>query len=352
MADSIVSYLATFGFAFALSLVLTPLVGRLARRWGVQAVPGGRRHHRRMVPKLGGLALYGAFMAAVILAQFLPVARMDPKEGIRLLGLLTGGTVLFISGVLDDWRELPAWPQFAAQLLAAGIAIACLIHIEYVNNPFTGQWTAQFPYWFTVLFSLFWLLGMTNTVNWLDGLDGLAAGVTAIGSAVLFVNAAFRLDPHQESVALLPLALLGATLGFLPYNLTPARIFIGGGASWLGFTLGALSIIGGAKMAAVLLVMGLPILDVAWQIVYRIRHGRSPTVGDRGHLHYRLQDLGLSQRKIVLAYYLFCAFFGVLTLVVSSRIFKLAALVVLTVIVLGTLVWLTRTAPPETGADR
>jgi UDP-GlcNAc:undecaprenyl-phosphate GlcNAc-1-phosphate transferase len=352
MAVSVISYLITFGVAFALAVLLTPLVGRLARRWGVHALPGGRRTHPRVVPKLGGVAIYGAFLAAVLLAQFLPVPRMDENEGIRLLGLLAGGTVLFLVGVIDDWRELPAWPQFAAQLLAAGIAIACLIHIEYVNNPFTGQWTAQFPYWFTFLFSLFWLLGMTNTVNWLDGLDGLAAGVTAIGSIVLFVNAAFRLDPHQESVALLPLALAGATLGFLPFNLTPARIFIGGGASWLGFTLGALSIIGGAKMAAVLLVMGLPILDVAWQIVYRIRHGRSPTVGDRGHLHFRLQDMGISQRRIVLAYYLFCAFFGVLTLVVSSRIFKLAALGVLAAVVLGVLIWLTRTGPSPSGPDR
>jgi UDP-GlcNAc:undecaprenyl-phosphate GlcNAc-1-phosphate transferase len=347
VAGSVISYLATFGVAFGLSLGLTPLVGRLACRWGLEAVPGGRRHHPSRVPKLGAAAIYGAFLVAVILAQFLPVVRMDEKEGIRLIGLLAGGTVLFLIGLVDDWRELPAWPQFVAQFLAAGIAIACLIHIEYVNNPFTGLWTPQFPYWFTFLFSLFWLLGMTNTVNWLDGLDGLAAGVTAIGSAVLFINAAFRLDPHQESVALLPLALLGATLGFLPYNLTPARVFIGGGASWLGFTLGALSIIGGAKMAAVLLVMGLPILDVAWQIVYRIRRGRSPTVGDRGHLHFRLQDMGLSQRKIVLAYYLFCAFFGILTLVVSSRIFKLAAMGVLAAIVLGALIWLTRTAPAE-----
>ena len=352
MAIPLISYLATLAFSFALAFLLTPLIARLARTWGVQAVPGGRRLHPRHVPKLGGVALYGAFLVTVLLAQFLPVARMDPNEGIRLFGLLAGGSVLFVIGVLDDCRELPPWPQFVAQLIAAGMAIACLIHIEYVNNPFTGQWTAQFPYWFTVLFSLFWLLGMTNTVNWLDGLDGLAAGVTAIGSAVLFINAAFRLDPPQESVALLPLALLGATLGFLPYNFTPARIFIGGGAGWLGFTLGALSIIGGAKMAAVLLVMGLPILDVAWQIVYRVRHGRSPTAGDRGHLHFRLQDMGISQRRIVLAYYVFCTFFGVLTLVVSSRIFKLAALGVLAAIVIGALVWLTRSVPAAPETDR
>ncbi len=342
MADRVTPFLVTFLVAFFFALVATPLFGQLARRWGVTAVPGGRRKHVRPVPKWGGLALYLGFTVAVLVAQLMPVPRMDDKEIIRLAGLLGGGLLLIVVGVLDDRRELKPLPQFGAQILAAGLAIACLIHIEYVNNPFSGEWTAQFPYWFTVLFSLFWLMGMTNTVNWLDGLDGLAAGVTAIASAVLFINAAFRLDPPQESVSLLPLALLGATLGFLPYNFYPARVFIGGGAVWLGFTLGALSIIGGAKMAAVLLVMGGPILDVAWQIVRRLRRGRNPAVGDRGHLHFRLQDLGVSQRKIVLAYYLFCAFFGTLTLVVSSQLFKLAALGLMGLAVIGVLVWLTR----------
>jgi UDP-GlcNAc:undecaprenyl-phosphate GlcNAc-1-phosphate transferase len=129
VASSIVWYLVTFGVAFGLALGLTPLVGRLARRWGLEAVPGGRRQHPRRVPKLGAAAIYGAFLVAVIVAQFLPVVRMDDKEGIRLIGLLAGGTVLLLIGLLDDWRELPAWPQFAGQLLAAGIAIACLIHI-------------------------------------------------------------------------------------------------------------------------------------------------------------------------------------------------------------------------------
>ena len=345
------TYLLTFGTAFVLALALTPFLGRLARRWGVTATPGGRRRHPGPIPKLGGVAIYIAFVVAVLLAQYLPVPRGDPKEGTRLLGLLLGGTVLFVVGLIDDRFELPAWPQFVAQGVAAVIAISCLIIIEYVNNPFTGLWTSRFPTWFTILFSAFWLMGMTNTVNWLDGLDGLAAGVTAIASAVLFINAAFRLDPPQESVSLLPLALLGATLGFLPYNFSPARVFIGGSALWMGFTLGSLSIIGGAKMAAVLLVMGGPILDVAWQIVSRIRRGKNPALGDRGHLHFRLQDLGLSQRHIVLVYYLFCAFFGVLTLVVSSRLFKLVAMGVMGLIVVGVLVWLTQKDRPKTGAE-
>ena len=337
----------TFLVAFILSLALSPLAAVLSRRLGITAVPGGRRQHARPVPKLGGVVLYIAFVAAVILAQLLPVERGDPNESIRLTGLLIGGTVLLIAGLLDDIFELSPLPQFLIQLVAAAIAISNLIIIEYVNNPLTGEWTSQFPTWFTVLFTAVWLVGMTNTVNWLDGLDGLAAGVTAIAAVVLFINAAYRLDPPQESVALLPIALLGATLGFLPYNFFPARLFIGGSALWLGYTVGALSIIGGAKMAAVLLVMGGPILDVGWQVISRVRRGRNPTVGDRGHLHFRLQDIGISQRKIVMAYYAFCAFFGMLTLVVSSRLFKLIAMAVMVAIVVGVLYWLTRVMEDE-----
>lgn len=335
-------FLITFSIAFIVALVSTPLIGRLAIRWNITAVPGGRRTHNKPIPKLGSIALFLSFFVAVIVAQFLPVERMDSKEIIRLVGLLGGGVVLIVAGVIDDKRELGPWPQFLAQVAAIIIAISCLIIIEYVNNPFTGAWTAQFPFWFTILFTVIWLMGMANTVNWLDGLDGLSAGVTAIASMVLFINAAFRLNPPQTSVSLLPLALLGATLGFLPFNFFPARIFIGGGAIWLGFTLGALSIIGGAKMAAVLLVMGGPILDVAWQIVSRISRGKNPTQGDRGHLHFRLQDMGISQRKIVLAYYAFCAFFGILTLVVSSQFFKLLALGILALFVIGVMAWLTK----------
>jgi UDP-GlcNAc:undecaprenyl-phosphate GlcNAc-1-phosphate transferase len=183
---------------------------------------------------------------------------------------------------------------------------------------------------------------MMNTVNWLDGLDGLASGVVAIACVVLFLNGVFRLNPPQHSVAMLPLALLGATLGFLPYNRAPARIFLGSGAYFLGFTLGGLSIIGGAKMASILLVMGLPLLDVVWQIVNRLAQGKSPLLGDRGHLHFRLYDLGLSQRQIVLGYTIFCAVFGGLALAIPSRLYKLIALVVLIGISLLGFFWLSR----------
>jgi UDP-GlcNAc:undecaprenyl-phosphate GlcNAc-1-phosphate transferase len=320
-------FLVVFVAAFTLSLALTPLARRLGQRYGFVALPGGRRKHAGTKSRLGGVALFVAFVVAAVLAQFLPVERQDPKELTRLVGLLLGATFIFLVGIYDDKHELRASPQIAAQFIAALIAIQFLIFIEYVNNPFTNQQTAPFPWFFVVAFTLFWLMGMMNTINWLDGLDGLAAGVAAILAAVL----AFHMYREgQHSVALLPLALLGATLGFLPYNFHPARVFMGSsGSFFLGFVVGALGIMAGAKMATVLLVMGIPILDVAWLIFDRFRLGRSPLIGDRGHLHFRLLDLGLSQRQIVLLYYLFCSLFGVLALVISSRIYKFLALLIL-----------------------
>jgi UDP-GlcNAc:undecaprenyl-phosphate GlcNAc-1-phosphate transferase len=183
---------------------------------------------------------------------------------------------------------------------------------------------------------------MMNTVNWLDGLDGLAAGVALIAGTLLFINSAFEVHPPQTSVSLLPLALMGTSLGFLLYNFYPARIFMGGGASLLGFILGALSIIGGAKMAVILLVMGLPLLDAVWQVVNRVRRGKSPFSGDRGHVHFRLLDIGFSQRQIVLIYYGFCAFFGALTLIFESQLYKFIAFGVMALLVIAGFVFLLR----------
>ena len=161
-------------------------------------------------------------------------------------------------------------------------------------------------------------------MNWLDGLDGLAAGVTAIAALVLFIH---MLRLEQFSVAFLPLALLGCCLGFLPYNLGRARIFLGGGAYVLGHALGVISIVSGAKVATALLVVWVPIVDVAWQIYTRWRRGQSAGLGDRGHLHFRLQDLGWPQKRIVLLYYLVTAILGTAALLISSRLLKLGILI-------------------------
>lgn len=289
------------------------------------------------MPKLGGLALFLGFTAAIILAQFLNVPRQDDKELIRLFGLILGGSFIYFIGILDDIYEFSSIPQALAQIVAAIIAIIFQIFIEFFNNPLTGEQTLPWAPLVTILLTMFWLGLMMNTVNFLDGLDGLVGGVVFIASTMLFINSAFRVMPAQYSVSLLPLALMGATLAFLLFNFSPAIIYMGGGAQFLGFVLACLSIVGGAKMATILLVMGLPLMDLTWQAFNRLKHGKNPLRGDRGHVHFRLQDSGrFSTRQIVLGYYTFCAFFGVLTLLLESQPYKfLAFAVMLTLIFIG-----------------
>lgn len=316
-------FFLVFVIAFLVALVLTPLAARLAWRTGGIDQPATRRVHGKPTPRLGGLPLCFAFWGAVGVSLTYP--RTDPNELVRLLGLLAGSILLFAIGVLDDHRELKATPQLMAQIIAAGVAVASGVMISEIPNPFGGA--LPFETWFAVLFTLFWIAGMINTINWLDGIDGLASGVVVIASLVMFVHT-FRL--HQYSISLLALALIGAVMGFLIFNFFPARIFMGSaGANVLGFTLGVLAIIGGAKVATVLLVLAIPILDVAWQIYSRLRTGKSPFVADRGHLHHRLLDLGLSQRAIVMLYYALTAFLGLLALVLPDGVYKLIALIVI-----------------------
>lgn len=328
-----------FIIAFNVVLIMTPLAERLGRKWGIVAIQGGRRQSeadQRGVSKLGGLCLFVAFTVSVLVAQILPVPRLDPYEIIRLAGLLLGGAVIFVVGLLDDKYQFRAVTIFVGQSVAAAIAIAFQIFIEFFNNPITAQQTDPWAHIVTMTLSFFWLVGMMNTVNFLDGLDGLASGVAFIAGILLFVNSALRVDPPQTSVSLLMLALMGTSFGFLLNNFYPARIIMGGGAYYLGYLLGTLSIIGGAKMATILLVMGLPLMDVVWQAFNRIRQGRNPFEGDRGHVHFRLLDMGFSQRQIVIGYYIFCAFFGMLTLVLESQFYKFLALgVMLLLVIIG-----------------
>ena len=331
-------FVVVLGVGLVVALAGTPLAAAWGRRLGLVDKPGPRRRHKGAIPRTGGIALFAAFMAAALLAQWLPVPRQDPKELIRFVGIALGATFLMVFGALDDRYEFKAGPQYLAQVVAAIIAIACLVFIERVMNPFTDQLTI-FPYPFVVVFTLLWIVGMINTINFLDGLDGLAAGVGAIVSAVLAVH---MLREGQYSVALLPLALLGATLGFLPWNFYPARVFLGSGSLVLGYTIATLGIAAGAKLALLLLVLSIPIIDVAWLMIMRLRAGQSIGQADRRHLHYRLLDLGLSQRQVVLLYYAYCITLGAAALLIDSRMLKLGTLIVLGMATLGFLAWLAR----------
>lgn len=317
------SFILVFVIGFLGAIALTPLAKQIALRTGAMDQPSARRVHDHPIARLGGLAIFLAFLSAVGVSLLFP--RSDPNEMLRLQGLWIGCVVMFVVGVYDDYRELKSTPQFIAQFSAALIAVVFGVSITEIPNPFGGA--LPFQEWFAALFTLFWLVGMVNTINWLDGIDGLAAGVSVIAGGVLFIHT-YHLG--QYSISLLALALIGAALGFLLFNFSPAQIFMGSaGANVLGFALGVLSIIGGAKVATALLVLGIPILDVAWQIISRLRAHKSPFVADRGHLHHRLLDLGLSQRAIVILYYTFTVFFGVLALILPSGVYKLIALVVI-----------------------
>ena len=320
------AFIIVFNIALSVSLLVVPIARRLSYRLQVTSIPGGRRQERIAMPKLGGLAIVIGFIAAVLAAQLLPVPRQDPAETQRLAGLILGGLLIFAVGVIDDLRDLNYAQIFVCQAAAAGLAIVFQVFIEFFNNPLTGAQTDPWPPLVTVALTLFWLILMMNTVNLLDGSDGLAGGVALIAAIVLFLNSAFRQEPPQTSVSLLPLAFAGAALGFLLHNFHPARIYLGGSAWFLGYVLGALSIIGGAKMATILLVMGLPLMDLGWQVVNRLRHGANPFRGDRGHLHFRLLDTGIfTPRQIAWGYYSICALLGVITLVTDSQLFKFIA---------------------------
>jgi UDP-GlcNAc:undecaprenyl-phosphate GlcNAc-1-phosphate transferase len=329
-------FVLVFLVAFLSALALTPLTIRLARRLNWLDQPAPRRMHLVPTPRIGGVALAVALLAA--LAVTLPFPRTDENELPRVLALAAGIAIVAIVGVIDDVRELKPLPLFAMQLAAALVAIAGGVLINQIASPLDGS-PIVLPGAVAVAFTLFWIVGMMNTVNFLDGLDGLVGGVTVIAGAVLFLHN-FKLG--QDSLALPALALIGATLGFLVFNFPPAKIFLGSGAYVLGFALAVLAIIGGAKAATALLALAFPILDVAWQIFSRLREGKSPFAADRGHLHIRLYDSGISTRVIVLIYYALTALFGALALVLPSGIPKLISLVVIGIMAVALLARLRR----------
>ncbi len=329
-------YALVFCLAAASVAALTPLAIRLGERWGLVAVPGGRRRHQGRVVRIGGLALYPGLLLATLAT--LGITRDDPQELTRLTGVLLSSGLVWILGLLDDKFELRYWAQIAGLVLPASLAIAFKVFVELFNDPFTDQ-QIRVAWYLMVPITLTWLMGIAGTVNALDGLDGLATGVTAIAALVMFVQ---MLMLQQYTVSLLPLALLGCCLGFLPYNFHPAKIFLGGGAYLLGWALATISIAAGAKMASALLVFWLPLLDMLWQFYARWRRGVPLGQGDRGHLHLRLQDLGWPQSRIVLLYYAVTALLGAVALFVSSRILKLGLLVMIGIVIVAALAFLSR----------
>ena len=331
------NYILAFTIAVAVALVITPGVILLAAKTGAMDAPDARKVHKKPIPRIGGIGIYAAFMVAILAVMGFTELTDDVFH--ELVGLLVSGTLIVIVGIIDDYKNLPAKVKLVGQIIAACVLVAFDVRIDFITDPF-GDFI--FLEYFAVPATVFWIVGLTNTVNLIDGLDGLAAGVSAIAAATIFLVA------MQQSfllVAVLTAALAGAAIGFLYYNFNPARIFMGDtGSMFLGFMLAGISVIGAVKSAATIalivpiLALGLPILDTTFAIVRRYRGGVPIFKPDKGHLHHRLLDLGFTQRQAVLLMYVISALLGLSAVVlneVSSGIAILIVFCVLSAVLLG-----------------
>ncbi len=335
-----IPYALYFLFAFVVVLLATPLVQRLARKTGAVDVPRPPRNlHANITPKLGGLAVLIAFVAGVamyVLRNGIDFAIVPQKF---IYAIIAGSIILMIGGFLDDKYELPPqllwlFPASAALVIVfSGIGVG----IRFLSNPFGDPINLNFALLgipASGIMIWLWLMGMMFTTKFLDGLDGLVSGIGFIASLTLFFLSLSE-TINQPITATLAIILCGALLGFLVFNFNPASIFLGdGGSLFVGFILGVLSVVLGGKIATAFLVMGIPILDVAWVITKRLWTRKSPFRGDRLHLHFRLLDLGFSQKQTVIILYAIAAIFGFVAIFLQS-FGKLIALLILFVLMIG-----------------
>ncbi len=322
-ADGLVPLLVGgFLVAAVIALALTPMVRRLVSRGGIVDAPNHRRVNTSPVPRGGGIAVVLAFL---LVGGGLTLFRREmgimplPIEisAGQLVALFGGGALAALIGAADDVFDLRARWQFGGQILLALFAVALGIGVVAISNPF-GPGTIAFATPFAVAFTLVWIIGMLNSMNFIDGLDGLSTGIALIAALTLGILS-LTTNVVQPYVAVMCVVLAGALLGFLRFNFQPASIFQGTtGVMFMGYTLAILSILGSAKVVVAILVLGVPIIDTFWVIVRRLMSGRSPFTPDRGHIHHRLLDLGLGHRGTVLLIYAICASLGVMSLVAST----------------------------------
>ena len=301
--------------ACAAAFLSTPLVKSLAYKVGAIDVPkDNRRMHKEPIPRLGGLAIFIAFILATLL--FADIDR-------QMQGILLGAVMIVVLGVVDDSMALPALPKFVVQIAAAGVAVYHGCVIQFVSNPNVFSAASYLNLgWISVPLTIVWIVAITNAVNFIDGLDGLAVGVSAISTASLLVIA---LMVAEVNIAVILAALLGACMGFMPYNLNPAKIFMGDtGATFLGYILACLSVTGLFKLYAIIsfavpfLILGVPIFDICFAIGRRVIHGQNPMQADRGHVHHRLIDMGFNQKQSVAIIYMLTAILGLSAAVLTS----------------------------------
>lgn len=327
---------AGFVIAGILSFVLSPVAKRVAHKIGAIDVPkDDRRMHKEPIPRLGGLAVFFAFLVTVLV--LVPVDT-------EFRGILLGSVIIVVLGMIDDARPLPAILKFVVQILAALVVVFHGTRIDVISNlnVLSASTYLNLGRW-SVPITVLWIVAVTNAVNLIDGIDGLSVGVCTIASVSLLVIAAIV---SEFNVMVITAAVAGACIGFLPYNVNPAKMFVGDtGATFLGFVLATLSIQGMFKTYAILslaipfLILGLPIFDTAFAIGRRLLKGKNPMSPDRGHVHHRLIDMGFSQKQTVLILYIVSAILGVAAILLASSgapralLFVIAAVVIVAVIV-------------------
>lgn len=306
--------------AFAISFAATPIVKTFAKEVGAIDVPKDKRRvHDHPIPRMGGLAIFLGFLLSVILFA-------DITNQVR--GILFGAIIIVVMGAVDDVMNLNAWLKLAVQIAAAVVAVVSGIVINGVTNPVVFDANAIWSFGYLAIpLTIIWIVGCTNAVNLIDGLDGLACGVSVISSLTMLVVA---LMVAEANVAIILAALAGGCIGFLPYNTNPAKLFMGDtGSQLLGYVLATVSVMGMFKYYAVVtfivpvLAMAIPLSDTCFAFVRRILHGQSPFKADRGHFHHKLLDMGLSQKQAVAVLYCISAILGLSAVVLASNILSL-----------------------------
>ena len=336
LADWIKMLLA-FAVSLLVAYVMTPPVKRFAEKVGAIDVPrDNRRVHDHPIPRMGGLAIFIGFVLSLIF--FVPMST-------KVLGLLVGSVIIAVMGGVDDIVSLNPWVKLAGQIVAALVAIRCGLVFDVISNPniFAEETYIEIG-WLSIPLTMLWIVGCTNAVNLIDGLDGLAVGVSAISSMTMLIVSLFVSEPV---VSIILAALTGACLGFMPYNLNPAKIFMGDvGSQLMGFVLSTASIMGLFKLHAIitffvpLLALALPLADTIFAFFRRILHGQSPFKADKGHFHHRLLAMGLNQKQVVAVLYGISAVLGLLAVLMAgdSMAVKIICLVAAFIISLG--IWL------------
>lgn len=328
---SVIKLVLCFSIAFFTVLVSTPAVKILACKVGAIDIPDGKRRvHKAPIPRLGGLAIFFGFMVSVL-------AFIDIDSQTR--GILIGVLLIVAIGILDDIKQLKATLKLAVQIVAATVVVCHGVQITAISVPTFIASGGILPLkWLSVPITILWIVGVTNAVNLIDGLDGLAVGISSIATFSIFFIAILAGEP---TVALVSAALAGSCLGFLPYNFNPAKIFMGDtGSTFLGFILSVICIQGLFKGYAIIsfiipfLILGLPIFDTSVAIIRRI-HNKKPIMGaDRGHLHHKLIDMGFSQKQTVAILYVIAVLLGLSSVVLVERGAQTAFLLVSVVLLM------------------